>query len=384
VPLAPVELHAQRHGGTVDVEFSAPTANRDGTRPANISRIDVYALTSNRAVSDGDVIKFGTRISSIAVKAPRDPNETIEPDEAEDLELVGSGLDQGARAHVVDRLTPATDTPIDVTRLIKRPKARPNAQRTRDGEPEGPLLMPDIPVTRRVYVGVSVTKKGQKGPSSRGVVAMIPTPQTMERPTITYDEKSVTVAWPASGGLDADASAGVLPSRTIGISAPTTTYNVYQVSEETPPVLTRLTANAVAVPRFADSRIEWGQRRCYVVRAVVTVDDASLEGDESPPSCVTLTDTFPPAAPVGLQAVPSEATINLIWDANTEPDLRGYIVLRGPVSADTLEPLTPEPIQETSYQDKVQTGIRFAYAVRAVDTAGNLSVPSARVEETAR
>ena len=82
--------------------------------------------------------------------------------------------------------------------------------------------------------------------------------------------------------------------------------------------------------------------------------------------------------------MPSDGAINLIWDANTEKDLRGYIVLRGPASAESLEPVTKEPIQETSFPDKVQPGIRFAYAIRAVDTAGNMSAPSARVEETAR
>jgi hypothetical protein len=120
------------------------------------------------------------------------------------------------------------------------------------------------------------------------------------------------------------------------------------------------------------------------VRALVTVDDVSVEGNESPVTCVMLTDTFPPAAPVGLQAVPSDAAINLIWDPNSEKDLRGYVVLRGRASAESLEPVTPEPIQETSFQDKVQPGVRYAYAVRAVDTAGNLSPVSARVEETAR
>jgi hypothetical protein len=49
-----------------------------------------------------------------------------------------------------------------------------------------------------------------------------------------------------------------------------------------------------------------------------------------------------------------------------------------------LEPIIKEPIAETSFQDHTQPGVRFAYAVQAVDTAGNLSPPSARVEETAR
>src|SRR5437016_3742661 len=64
-PAAPGEIHAERHGGTVDIQLSVPAANTDGTRPANVSRIDVYALTADRAVNEGDVIKFGTKIASL-------------------------------------------------------------------------------------------------------------------------------------------------------------------------------------------------------------------------------------------------------------------------------------------------------------------------------
>src|SRR5437867_4647372 len=68
MPAAPGEMRAERHGSTVDVEFSVPTANTDGTRPANVSRIDVYALSADRAVNEADVIKFGTKIASLNVK----------------------------------------------------------------------------------------------------------------------------------------------------------------------------------------------------------------------------------------------------------------------------------------------------------------------------
>jgi len=46
--------------------------------------------------------------------------------------------------------------------------------------------------------------------------------------------------------------------------------------------------------------------------------------------------------------------------------------------------VTPAPIHETSFQDRGQPGVRYTYAVQAVDKAGNLSAPSDRVEETAR
>jgi hypothetical protein len=216
---------------------------------------------------------------------------------------------------------------------------------------------------------------------------MVDPPPTVSVPDVVYDEKAITVTWKPIGGTApaaAERAAPVLPSRPIGPPVPTIAYNLYEVSEETPPVLTKLTTTATAEPEYTDSRIAWGQRRCYAVRAVETIEDVSAEGRESEARCVTLTDTFPPAAPTGLQAVPSDGAINLIWDANPEKDVRGYIVMRALAPSGTLEPVTPEPIRETSFKDTVKPGVRFVFAVRAVDAAGNLSPMSARVEETAR
>jgi len=96
----------------------------------------------------------------------------------------------------------------------------------------------------------------------------------------------------------------------------------------------------------------------------------------------------PPAAPKNLAAVASEGAINLIWEANTEGDLAGYMVLRAPaVEGGKLVPITPAPIKETTFRDtKVRAGVRYAYVVVAVDTATpqNVSAQSNRVEETAR
>ena len=109
MPIAPGDLAAARRGDTVDIRFSAgPSANTDQTRPANIERIDVYALTSTSKVLDLDVMMRGERIASVEVKAPRDPNRTIDPGEpASDLQpLVGTGFDQGAPADVFEELAP--------------------------------------------------------------------------------------------------------------------------------------------------------------------------------------------------------------------------------------------------------------------------------------
>jgi fibronectin type 3 domain-containing protein len=114
---------------------------------------------------------------------------------------------------------------------------------------------------------------------------------------------------------------------------------------------------------------------------------AVVQGPASPITCVTPRDTFAPAAPKQLAAIGSAGIINLIWEPNSEPDLAGYIVLRGDAPGDKLQALTPAPISATNYRDTdVKPGVRYVYAVVAVDKAEppNVSVQSNRAEETAR
>jgi fibronectin type 3 domain-containing protein len=102
-------------------------------------------------------------------------------------------------------------------------------------------------------------------------------------------------------------------------------------------------------------------------------------------TCVTPVDTFPPAAPTSLRAVAGEHVVSLIWDANREADLAGYLVLRSELPDGALVPLTPEPITDTTFNDTtVKSGVRYAYVVVAVDTSKNRSAPSNRVEEAGR
>ncbi|MEW6322961.1 MAG: fibronectin type III domain-containing protein, partial [Acidobacteriota bacterium] len=146
-----------------------------------------------------------------------------------------------------------------------------------------------------------------------------------------------------------------------------------------------LTDPPLATTRYELADVRFGERRCFAVRAVDTVAGVTIEGPLSEPGCVTPVDTFPPAAPGSLAAVATSGAISLIWDGGSEADLAGYIVLRGAGAGASLETLTPTPIRETTYRDeRVTPGTRYVYAVVAVDTAGNASGQSNRVEETAR
>jgi fibronectin type 3 domain-containing protein len=143
----------------------------------------------------------------------------------------------------------------------------------------------------------------------------------------------------------------------------------------------------LTAPPFTEP-VTFGVESCYELRSVEGDGPAAVEGDASTAVCVTPVDRFPPAAPVQLVAVATEGAINLLWEANTESDLSGYIVLRGAVGDARLQSLTPMPISDVRYTDTtVVSGMRYVYAVVAVDRQSptpNMSPESARVEETAQ
>ena len=232
-----------------------------------------------------------------------------------------------------------------------------------------PLAAPPKPVTvpyeRRLYVVRGVTRKGRTGAvspvTSLPLVGLAPAPENVR---VRFTETAVTVEW------DPVVSAAA--------------YNVYRGGDLLQPV----NPAPLKSPPYEQTTVAFGEEQCYRVRSASSLDPAIIEGEASPPQCITARDEFPPAAPGGLAAVPTAGQISLIWDANTEKDLAGYLVLRGEGAADApLAAITPAPIKETSYRDTtVKAGVIYVYVVVAVDTAtpANTSPQSARVQETAR
>jgi hypothetical protein len=375
-----MDLTATRQGDDVIVKFTVPGANTDNSRPANLARIDVFAVTAPAAISEADVVQRGVKVGSVAVKAPRDPEATTDPDESEEAQAdveppEGTGLDQGATAMLDERLTTTARQPL----LTSATRRGPSRQPALDGPLMGPL--PAIAAVR-TYVGVGVTPKGKRGPISRkATVPLVPPPAPPRLVRVTYTETEISIAWDQSAQA---VDAGLLPSHPLGVSTATAGFNVYDASAEGAPTL--LTPMPVKDMSYVDGRITWGATRCYVVRTVSLVDTLKVESEPTMAACTKLVDTFPPAPPKGLNAVATTGEVDLIWDPNAEPDLEGYIVLRGPALGPegTLMPITPAPIHETNFHDQVPAGVRYVYAVQAVDKAGNVSTASMRVEETAR
>jgi hypothetical protein len=381
LPVAPPAIKAERRGSTVDVTLTVPATNTDGTRPANIQRVELFALNSTSDAAASTIIRYGSLVGSVEVKKPRDPNQSVDVNDPDaDVEPPeGPGLDQGTTATLHDSLGPANATrrtgpsgPVDERGLAVTPLAGAPAR-----------------VPSRFYTSVGVSSRGRLGPPSPVVaVPLIAPPPAPQQPHITYNESAVTIGWDHNAAAVDAQDTGVLPSRSLVETPIAVAYNVYELPSSSlsagAPKETRLTSPAVAGDHYDDRSITWGIERCYVVRTVETVGSLSVEGDPSPPACMTPVDTFPPAAPAGLQAIARPGAISLLWDANSEPDLAGYLVLRGKGADEPMTVITPAPIQTTSYSDAVAADVTVAYAVKAVDKAGNISPMSPIVVERGR
>lgn len=132
-------------------------------------------------------------------------------------------------------------------------------------------------------------------------------------------------------------------------------------------------------PAFIDANASLGLSWQYRVQAVIRAGETEAFSEPSPWISITPEDRFPPSPPKGLRATASLGSVELAWEANQEPDLKGYYVWRAAPdqSLQRLSDLLTLP----SYSDRTaRSGVRYRYAISAVDTRGNESALSSPVE----
>ena len=130
---------------------------------------------------------------------------------------------------------------------------------------------------------------------------------------------------------------------------------------------------------WLDKEARFGESYEYTARTVIESGDSSVTSDLTPPAAITPLDTFPPAVPQGLTALAATASIELTWEQNTEPDLRGYYVYRA--VGDGAWERAGDVLALPSLSDRgVKPATRYRYAVSSVDRTGNESARSTPVE----
>lgn len=411
IPAAIDMIVAQRSGSDVFITLTVPAKNIDSSMPVDIGRIEVYGYTGRRPPPNARWVDVAERIATVPVIPPPPPDAP--PEDVPEPVDPSKGALPGAMITIRDTLT-AED--LVQGRVPEEPVRRGTA-------PVVPVVTAAEPdVLRRFYVAFAFSARGRPGPPP-AMVAEFPLVEAPEPPAFVnayYSETMIDLEWPPAGGIigflfnsslppedpplnellepvltpAATPAASPLPSGPVR-------YNVYREVEPDP---FALPDGATAVPwaaapmmrinpapldtmRVTDI-IEFDRQRCYIVRAVRGLPPNDVEGDPSPPNCFIPVDLFAPAAPARLVAVADEGGISLIWEPNGEPDVSGYVVLRGEASDATLQPLTPTPVADPRFRDtQVTAGKKYVYAVVALDArlpVANVSAESNRVEETAR
>jgi hypothetical protein len=401
IPAAIETITASRLGNEVHVTVTVPTTNIDKSLPIDITRIDVYGYTGRVAPTAARWAELGSVVASIPVVPPQvDADNRPLPQVPSD-----KGAIAGSPVTIVDALTPEdfVQGPVYVDPRLANAVPLP--------APAGPAVM------RRFYLAIGFSQRGRPGPpGTQAELVLTSLPDAPSDVRATYVPTSLSLTWEPSGGLmgfllDRTLAPEPLPYDTpllpalpaaatpvadASVPAGPTTYQVYRELAPDPLLLPPPPRPAWSVPApvalnpapltttSITDTLDGGRTRCYTVRA----QRGTVLSDASPPLCVTPVDVFPPAAPAGLAAVPSEGGISLIWEPNAELDLGGYLVLRREAGDATLRQLTESPIAEARYRDTdVKAGTRYIYSVAAVDMQvplPNVSALSQPVEETAR
>ena len=352
VPDRPAGVTLVRTGDRVEMRFTLPTANTDKSEPAALDRVDVYAMTIAANLPPPvtlQIVNSKRLIGSVRAKpttppnAPAAPASTLPPD---------TRPGQGEATTFAETLTSASETP----ELQAIPAGTKNAAPPVAGAPS---------VATRYYLLVSAATGHHLGGQS-GLLALTfaPAPPVPTDVVVAYDETTLTVTWAGSPG------------------AAFRVYAVNRAGERQGSGL--LTPTAIETARYTQP-VAFGPEVCFAVSAATVTGAVSIESEPSQPSCKTPVDTFPPAAPTGLVAVPQATaaganSVRLSWIAVDAADLAGYIVRRAVTPQDPQQPLvlqdvSPRPfITATQFVDPtVRAGVRYTYKVYAVDKTGNES-----------
>jgi hypothetical protein len=231
-------------------------------------------------------------------------------------------------------------------------------------EEPGPV---HVEVSVRDWVGQEIVvrvraagKHGRFGDWSNSVRLKVVPP--LEQPIVKAEAiaNGVQLKWPSEPGIAAD----------------------YRIMKQGPADQRAVEIASVKTPVYTDSAAEFGKPYQYSVQAFVKTGDSEARSETSQPVSITPEDRFPPAVPAGVTAIAGISSVELIWNPDTEPDLRGYCLYRA-VDDRPFE-RAGDLLQSPAYSDHaVEAGKRYRYAVSAVDQRGNESARSAVVEATA-
>ncbi|MEO7191241.1 MAG: fibronectin type III domain-containing protein [Vicinamibacterales bacterium] len=339
-PLRPLpgriaDLSVRRLADRVEVQFTVPPLNADGSAPPAVDHVDVYAQRLATGVPKLTLAQLLGQSANLKTRIPvrrPDPSAPEPPANASDPAAPGAAPASrdirplaGERALFVERLDAASIVPGTVLYVAA--------------------------------VGVAGQGRGRQGPPSDLLtVTLGPLPPPPDAVVLSHDEKSIKLTWKAG--------------------APQQRFQVYRgVPGADLQAAELLTSTPTAAAEMVVPVGDFGREHCFSIRTLEVTGSVTVEGAPGPAQCITPVDTYPPAAPTGLQAVQEGPSVRLIWNPVEALDLAGYMILRGEGAGENMQPLTRTPQTESTYRDTtVVVGASYTYAVIAVDKAATPNV----------
>ena len=253
----------------------------------------------------------------------------------------------------------------------------PEAVRVHYADILPPNLGMENPAGFVTYAVEEVNSKGRSaGLSNQAFIPVAPTLPPPEQISAQVSGEGVTVSW-------------VGPAPPAAPQGLTYRYEVERRPVGGPAYIVVGDVAPTARGSYLDKTFAWETKYEYRITTLTQVQSAgmsaSVPGDSSKAVEVFTRDIYPPAQPVGLQAVFSsigqKPFIDLTWAPNLENDLAGYNVFRHS-EAGTWEKLNQQLVQVPAFRDEnVRPGKRYIYSVSAVDLRRNESPRSAEASE---
>ena len=401
VPAVVSDLTAVRFGNEVHLHFTVPEANADGSRPPDISRVDIYAVTTlpeegGAAPALDEWLESADPIYTFDVVVLEEPpaGDTEDPEEGdaeapEDrAETAGAGehaLGPGDPVTVVEELTPDAVEPVriepdeeDEDEELDEDDAEEDAE-----EPKlaGPLLSPPLPrAPRRIYIAVAVSRRNrQSAAATAPPVPVQPPPDPPGRPGLTYTETAITIEWSAPDTARLPVQAPVLADGGTAYSPTADSRTAASEPVETEPVETE----PVETEPVETEPVE---------TEPVETEPAQTEPVETEPAQTEPVESGPAASePAVLSSVTllSQQTPSRYDVYDVSPPTEAESEEGGELDADDTglpRPLNDQPLAATSHTVVETTlGVERCFLVRtvdAVDPIDRLALRSAASETT--
>ena len=322
--IAPLEV--SRLDDVVYVEFEVPSSNSTGDVPADIVRVEVYALTTRPAEGEEeefseDWLEAATLIDSVPVRPPLPPGMDEESAESAGVEGEPAGEDepagkrkrapasQGDEITVVERLVPEAFVPVTVGEEDEEEEDDDEGEDDELEEERRPIPFPNAappfpPPIIRSYVAFGVSSRGRGGGGASRTWSRYRWSKRRDRaaaPAVEYSESRVSVTWEApdtlrlpvqsdddydfgdeEGAEPAEPPLESTPNRRLGRAVA-----VRRLRRRGPSAWCRRRGRSAWGRRAArsshsDADVAFGETRCYAVRVLDAVGELEIRGPGVP------------------------------------------------------------------------------------------------------